>query len=118
MGAVELGPTVELGQLKRSRHPSHPRRHPVRFESLPLHHTGLVDVQALLDDVELDQAPVLGHWVRDPINLLHMQPANVADVAQPILHEPEVVIIDSSLDSTAVVVACDGGRMRRRMVSL
>lgn len=64
-------------------------------------------VAALLVDVELDEALVAGLLVGDGVELLLVQAVHVADVAQPGVHEAQVLGGHGRLDTAAAVVAAD-----------
>lgn len=68
---------------------------------------GLDHVAALLVDVELDEALVAGLLVGDGVELLLVQAVDVADVAQPGVHEAKVLGRHGGLDTAAAVVAAD-----------
>lgn len=64
-------------------------------------------VAALLVDVELDEALVAGLLVLNGVELLLVQTIDVADVAQPGVHEAQVLGGHGGLDTAAAVVAAD-----------
>lgn len=64
-------------------------------------------VAALLEDVELDQATVLGLAVLDGVELGLVQAIDVADVAQPGVEDAEVGGGHGGLDAAAGVVPAD-----------
>lgn len=67
----------------------------------------LDNVAALLLDVELDEAVIALLLVGDGVELLLVQPVDVADVAQPGVQQAQVLGGHGGLDAAAAVVAAD-----------
>ena len=62
----------------------------------------LEQVQALLDNVELDQPTMLGIVGFCAGHLVKLQAIDVADVPEPVLNEPKILSLDGRFDGAAV----------------
>lgn len=72
-----------------------------------LNHRSLNDIAALLEDIELDQAAVLGFGVGVGVELFLMKAVDVADASEPGVQEAHVGVGEGGLDTAADVVAAD-----------
>ena len=72
-----------------------------------LNHRSLNDIAALLEDVEFDQAAVLGFGIGVGVELFFVEAVDVADASEPGVQETHVGVGEGGLDATADVVAAD-----------
>jgi hypothetical protein len=67
----------------------------------------VADVEDLLYDIEFDEAIEASFFIFDCIELIFETGVDVADVAQPIVDEAEVVVSHGRLNASAAIVATD-----------
>ena len=77
------------------------------LHALSLDNAGLVHVDASLDGIQLHESAVSKVFVFDEVERRAVESVHVADGAEPLLDQPEVLALQGSAHRTAVVVAGD-----------
>ena len=76
-----------------------------RLHALPLHHAGLVDIEALLNDIQLDEGSVADDWIRHEGHSGLMSSIDVTDRSDPVLEQTKVLLLASRNHSATIVMA-------------
>lgn len=69
-----------------------------------LHDTRLVDIEALLDHIQLDQSAVELVLIFDQVEVVLVQSIHISDQSQPVLQSAQVLSRGRSLDCSAFIM--------------